>query len=308
MVLTPVKRNQRTWDVTDTKPYRRTILGETTEQAIIDAFGPQASRLYAAILDEYLWLTMELGEFNDGFSGNDPSMLHVYTISSRYVERSHNRLVENIIGGISRLTDTSEGSGGINRLKELFPEDNDTAQKVSKLANEASTTTLPSIKKLVKWRHKRIAHGDTRDAGAVIPKPTLDEVRDAITKIGAPIKLVWINKLGHRRDIDDLENRERHAHAATSRAVGEHVYETDEVLARGGRTLAEIAGVNGPHNVASTADAVEHMCNVNAQLLNNSHLTHIQKESLRHLIFAAFKAAERVGKTDEARANYTGAK
>lgn len=156
--------------MTDTKPYRRTILGETTEQAITDAFGPQAGRLYAAILDEYLWLTMELGEFSDGFSGNNPSMLHVQTISSSYVERHHNRLLESIIAGIGRLTDTSEESAGISRLKELFPEDEDTAQKVSKLANEASRTKVLAIKKLVKWRNKRIGHRDTRDAAAVIPK------------------------------------------------------------------------------------------------------------------------------------------
>ena len=72
--------------MTDSKPYRRTILGETTEQAVTDAFSPQAGRLNAAILDEYLWLAMELGEFSDGFSGNNPSMLHVQTISSSYVK------------------------------------------------------------------------------------------------------------------------------------------------------------------------------------------------------------------------------
>ena len=292
-------------DVTDTKPYRRIILGEATERAITDAFGPYAGRLYAAILDEHLWLTMELGEFNDGFSGNNPSMLHVHTISRSYVDRNQNRLVENIIAGISRLTDTDKGSAGIGRLEELFPEDDDTAQKVSKLANEASRTTLPAIEKLVKWRNKRIAHRDTRDAAAVIPKPTLDEVRDAIARIGAPIKLVWSKKLGHRRDIDDLENRERYARAANSRFVGEHVYETDDVLAKGGRVLAEIAGGNGLHSAASTADAVEHMFTVNAKLLRDSHLTHVQREALRNLIFAAVEAAERLARTDEARAKYT---
>ncbi len=294
--------------MTDTKPYRRTILGEKTEQAITDTFGPQAGKVYAAIVDEYLWLTMELGELNDGFTGNNPSTLHVHTISSSYVNRNHNRLIENIIAGMGRLTDISEGSAGINRLKDLFPEDDDTGLEVSKLAKEASRTTVPAIEKVIKWRNKRIAHRDTRDAAMLIPKPTLDETRDAIAKIGAPIKLVWSNRLGHCSDIDELDNRERRSRVATSRFLGEHVYETDNVLARGARTLAEIAGGNEPKDAASTADAVEHMCDVNAQLLNNSHLTHPQKESLRNLVFAALEAADRLTRTDEARAKYTEAK
>lgn len=291
--------------MTDTKPYRRTILGETIEQAITDAFGPKAGTLYAAILDEYLWLTMELGEFNDGFSGRNPSMLHVQTISSRYVKRPQNRLVENIIAGTSRLTDADENSAGIRRLQELFPEGDDTAQKVSKMAKEASRTAVPAIEKLVRWRNKRIGHRDTRDAAAVMPKPTIDEVRDAIAKIGAPIKLVWNNRLGHSSNIDDFETLERHARGATSRFVGNHVYEIDDVLASGGRVFAEIAGGNGSHNAASTAAAVEHMCNVNAKLLSNSHLTDMQRESLRNLIFAASEAAKRLARTEEARAKYT---
>jgi len=235
-------------------------------------------------------------------------MLHVQTISSSYVERHHNRLLESIIAGIGRLTDTSEESAGISRLKELFPEDDDTAQKVSKLANEASRTNVLAVKKLVKWRNKRIGHRDIRDAAAVIPKSTLDEVRDVIAKLGAPIKLVWSNKLGHRSDIDDQETRERYAHSATSRFVGKHVHDTDDVLASGGRVLAEIAGGSPSHNAASTAEAVEHMCNVNAKLLSNSHLTDAQRESLRSLIFAGFEAAERLARTKEARAKYTEAK
>ena len=294
--------------MTDTKPYRRTILGETTEQAITDGFDPKAGKLYAAIVDEYVWLITELGEFNDGFRGNNPSMLHMQTISSRYVQRHHNRLVENIIAGIIRLTDTDENSAGISRLQELFPGDDDTAQQVSKMANDASKTTVPAIKKLVKWRNKRIGHRDTRDAAAVIPKPTLDEVRDAIAKIGAPIKLVWSNKLGHRSEYDDLETLERYAHGATSRFVGEHVYETDDVLASGARVLAEIVEADPSHDVAAIAEAVEHMCNVNAKLLSNKDLTDAERESLRNLIFAAFKAAERLSRTAEARAKYTEAK
>ena len=294
--------------MTDTKPYRRTILGETTEQAITDAFGPKAGRLYAAILDEYLWLTMELGEFIDGFSGNNPSMLHVQTISSPYVERHHNRLLDSIIVGIGRLTDTKRTSAGISRLKELVPEDEDTAQKMSKLANEASKANVPAIKKLVEWRHERIGHRDTPDVAAVIPKSTLDEVRDVIAKLGAPIKFVWSTKLGHRSDVDDLETRERYAHSATSRFVGTHVYDTDEVLASGVRVLSEIAGGDSPHNAASIAEAVEHVCNVNAKLLSNSHLTDVQRESLRSLIFAGFEATERLARTKKARAKNTEAK
>ena len=301
-------KRRGTENVTDTKPYRRTILGETTEQAITEAFGPQNGQVYAAILDEYIWLTIELGEFKDGFSGNNPAMLHMHSISSIYVERHRNRLVDSIIAGTARLTDADEGSAGISRLKELFPDDGDTAQKVSKLTDEASKGTVPAIEKLIKWRNKRIGHRDTRDAGAVIPKPTHDEVHEAIAKIGAPIKLVWSNKLGNRNDIDDLETRERHARCATSHFVSEHVYETDDVLASGARVLAEIAGGNRRDNAASTAEAVKHMCDVNAKLLSNSHLTDVQGASLRSLIFAGFKAKKRLARTEEARAKYTEAK
>ena len=40
------------------------------------------------------------------------------------------------------------------------------------------------------------------------------------------------------------------------------------------------------------------MCNVNAKLLNNSHLTDVQRESLRRLIFAGFEAARRLARTN----------
>ncbi|MYK88221.1 MAG: hypothetical protein F4018_07665, partial [Acidobacteria bacterium] len=56
-------------------PYR-VNLNEATMKAIDEGFGDNAAK-FAAIVDEYISLNIEKGEFTNGFMGENPSMLHM---------------------------------------------------------------------------------------------------------------------------------------------------------------------------------------------------------------------------------------
>ena len=160
-------------------PYR-VNLNEATMKAIDEEFGDHATK-FAAIVDEYISLNIEKGEFTNGFMGENPSMLHVHTVNSIFVSRHLRRLCESILLGICRLTDGYKRTTGIRGLPEMIAGSDHT--EIERLVNEALKAADPTIKKIETWRKKRIAHRDTVCLDREIPKPTVDATLETIAKM-----------------------------------------------------------------------------------------------------------------------------
>ena len=143
------------------RPYR-VNLNEATMKAIDEGFGDDAAK-FAAIVDEYISLNIEKGEFMNGFMGENPSMLHVQTVNRIFVSRHFTRLLESILLGICRLTDDRyKRATRISRLPEMMAGSDHT--EIERLVSEAVKAAGPTIKKIKTWRNKRIAHRDNRVA------------------------------------------------------------------------------------------------------------------------------------------------
>ncbi len=280
-------------------PYR-VNLNEATMKAIDEGFGDNAAK-FAAIVDEYISLNIEKGEFMNGFMGENPSMLHVQTVNSIFVSRHLTRLVESILLGICRLTDGYKRTTGISRLPEMIAGSDHT--EIERLVNEAVKAADPTIKKIKTWRNKRIAHRDSVWLDRDIPKPTVDATLETIAKIGEPIKAVWKLKLGSRHDIETLEGYERHALAgAASQFINEHLTEADKVLAKTAGTLAEAApGPRRTTEIGDTIQAVRHMFETAANMRLCKPLSDDGLEVLDAFFHAAQEAGKRLAATANAR-------
>ena len=281
-------------------PYR-VNLNEATMKAIDEELGDHATK-FAAIVDEYISLNIEKGEFTNGFMGENPSMmLHVQTVNSIFVSRYLRRLTESILLGICRLTDGYKRATGISRLPEMIA-GSDHAE-IERLVNEAIKAAGPTIKKIETWRNKRIAHRDTDWLDREIPKPTVDATLETIAKIGEPIKAVWKLKLGSRQDIETLEGYETHALAgAASQFMNEHLTEADKVLAKTAGTLAEAVGQRRTTEIGDTIQAVRHMFETAA----NMRLCKPLSDDGLDVLDAFFHAAQEAGKRLAATANARG--
>ena len=275
-------------------PYR-VNLNEATMKAIEEGFGDNAAK-FAAIIDEYISLNIETGEFTNGFTGENPSMHHMHTVNSRFVSRHLTRLVESIVLGIWRLTDPDKRTTGISRLPEMIAGSDH--GKIERLVNEAFKASDPTIKKIKTWRHKRIGHRDSNWPDQQIPKPTVDATLETIAKIGEPIKAVWKLKLGSRQDIETLEGRETHALAgATSRFMNEHLTEVDRVLAKTAATLAKAAGQRRKTEIGDTIQAVRDMFETAANMRLCKPLSDDELEVLDAFFHAGQKAGKRLAET-----------
>ena len=280
-------------------PYR-VNLNEATRKAIDEGFGDNAAK-FAAIVDEYISLNIEKGEFTNGFMGENPSMLlHVRTVNSIFVSRHFNRLLESIVLGICRLTDRDRRTTGITGLPKMIAGSDHT--EIERLVNEAVKAADPTIKKIETWRNKRIAHRDTDWPDREIPKPTVDATLETIAKIGEPIKAVWKLKLGSRQDIETLEGYETHALAgAASQFMDEHLTEADKVLAKTAGTLAEAAGQRRTTEIVDTIQAVRHMFETAANMRLCKPLSDDGLEALDAFFHAAQEAGKRLAATANAR-------
>ena len=279
-------------------PYR-VNLNEATMKAIDEEFGDHATK-FAAIVDEYISLNIEKGEFTNGFMGENPSMLHVQTVNSIFVSRHLRRLTESILLGICRLTDGYKRATGISRLPEMIAGSDHT--EIERIVNEAIKAAGPTIKKIETWRKKRIAHRDTDWLDREIPKPTVDATLETIAKIGEPIKAVWKLKLGSRRDIETLEGYETHALAGSaSQFMNEHLTEADKVLAKTAGTLAEAAGQRWTTEIGDTIQAVRHMFETAANMRLCKPLSNDGLKVLDAFFHAAQEAGKRLAATANAR-------
>ena len=279
-------------------PYR-VNLNEATMKAIDEGFGDNAAK-FAAIVDEYISLNIEKGEFMNGFMGENPSMHHVQTVNSTFVSRHYTRLVESILLGICRLTDRDKRTTGISRLPEMIAGTDHT--EIERLVNEAVEAADPTIKKIKTWRNKRIAHRDSDWLDREIPKPTVDATLETIAKIGEPINAVWKLKLGSRQDIETLEGYETHALAgAASQFMNEHLTEADKVLAKTAGTLAEAAGQRRTTEIGDTIQAVRHMFETAANMSLCKPLSDDGLEVLDAFFHAAQEAGKRLAATANAR-------
>lgn len=279
-------------------PYR-VNLNEATMKAIDEEFGDHATK-FAAIVDEYISLNIEKGEFTNGFMGENPSMLHVQTVNSIFVSRHLRRLTESILLGICRLTDGYKRATGISRLPEMIAGSDHT--EIERIVNEAIKAAGPTIKKIETWRKKRIAHRDTDWLDREIPKPTVDATLETIAKIGEPIKAVWKLKLGSRRDIETLEGYETHALAGSaSQFMNEHLTEADKVLAKTAGTLAEAAGQRWTTEIGDTIQAVRHMFETAANMRLCKPLSNDELKVLDAFFHAAQEAGKRLAATANAR-------
>ena len=276
-------------------PYRVKI-NEATMKAIDEEFGDHAAK-FAAIVDEYISLNIEKGEFTNGFMGENPSMLHVRTVSSIFVSRHFTRLIESILLGICRLTDGYKRTTGISGLPEMIAGSDHT--DIERRVNEAVKAAEPTIKKIKTWRKKRIAHRDSDWLDREIPKPTVDATLETIAKIGEPIKAVWKLKLGSRQDIETLEGYETHALAGAA-SLNEHLTQVDQVLAKTAGTLAEAAGQRRTTEIGDTIQAVRHMFETAANMRLCKPLSD-GLEVLDAFFHAAQEAGERLAKTANAR-------
>ena len=127
--------------MSENRPYR-VDLNEATMRAIDEEFGENAAR-FIAIVDEYISLNIEKGEFTSGFMGKNPSMLHMQTVNSNFVSRHLTRLCESILLGICRLTDRYEDkhkqkpTTGISGLPEMITGSDHT--EIKQLVTKPST-------------------------------------------------------------------------------------------------------------------------------------------------------------------------
>ena len=279
-------------------PYR-VNLNEATMKAIEEGFGDNAAT-FAAIVDEYISLNIEKGEFTNGFMGENPSMLHAHTVNSSFVSRHLRRLCESILLGICRLTDKGKRTTGIRRLPKMIAGSDHT--EIERLVNEAVKAAGPTIEKIETWRNKRIAHREPNWPERKIPKPTVDAMLETIAKIGEPIKAVWKLKLGSRQDIETLEGYETHALAgAASQFMNEHLTEADKVLAKTAGTLAEAAGQRRTTEIGDTIQAVRHMFETAANMRLCKPLSDDGLEVLDAFFHAAQEAGKRLAATANAR-------
>ena len=275
-------------------PYR-VNLNEATMKAIDEGFGDNAAK-FAAIVDEYISLNIEKGEFMNGFMGENPSMRHVRTVNSIFVSRHFTRLIESILLGIWRLTDGDKRTTGISNLPGMIAGSDHT--EIERLVNEAIKAADPTINKIKTWRDKRIATGTPIGP----TERSRDRTVDATLKPsqdGKTVKASGANSQpGGNRNPGRLRDPPLRR---ASQFMNEHLTEADKVLAKTAGTLAEAAGQRRTTEIGDTIQAVRHMFETAANMRLCKPLSDDGLEVLDAFFHAAQEAGKRLAATANAR-------
>ena len=225
----------------------RVKLDDSVIERMKGGLGDDDADVFAYLWAEYLHLRMCFNDLKNGFGGDKPPMIPVWTVAPEFEKRYRNLLVESIVLAACRLTDkqTVGGKGTITiaLLPGWFAHEPKLKTEMKRLVDTATTANEP--KALRTWRNRQLAHTAKDRKRTPVSG---DETEAAIDSIREALCFVWERRLKEGPELPHLR--------PASMALGEHLSRLHERTAAFGTWLMDAAGHDDGEDIPGAAAAV----------------------------------------------------